>query len=88
MSIVAWLVVGFVAGALATWITGARRRGCLATVAIGIAGAFIGGALYRLATGDESNAFDGLDLGSVVVALIGAIVLLLVLEALGRGTKP
>ena len=52
MSILAWLVVGFLAGALARWVTGAQR-GCLATIAVGIVGAFIGGAVYRLATGES-----------------------------------
>ena len=80
-------MVGFVAGGLARWVTGSRKRGCLATIAVGIAGAFIGGALYRLATGTESTAFDDFDLGSVLVAVLGAVVLLLVLEALGDGSR-
>jgi uncharacterized membrane protein YeaQ/YmgE (transglycosylase-associated protein family) len=87
MSILAWLVVGFVAGALARWVTGSRRRGCLATIAVGIVGAFIGGAVYRLATGEESSAFDDFDLGSVLVAVLGAVLLLLVLDTLDRGPR-
>jgi uncharacterized membrane protein YeaQ/YmgE (transglycosylase-associated protein family) len=86
MSILAWLVVGFVAGALARWVTGSRKRGCLATIAVGIVGAFIGGAVYRLATGEETSAFDDFDLGSVLVAVLGAVLLLLVLDALDRGS--
>jgi uncharacterized membrane protein YeaQ/YmgE (transglycosylase-associated protein family) len=85
MSILAWLVVGFLAGVLARWVTGTRRRGCLATTVVGIIGAFLGGAVYRLATGDEASAFDDFDLGSVFVAMLGAVLLLLVLEALDRG---
>ncbi|HEX6166500.1 MAG TPA: GlsB/YeaQ/YmgE family stress response membrane protein [Acidimicrobiales bacterium] len=87
MSILAWLVVGFVAGALARWVTGSRKRGCLATIAVGIVGAFIGGAVYRLATGEESSAFDDFDLGSVLVAVLGAVLLLLVLDTLDRGPR-
>jgi uncharacterized membrane protein YeaQ/YmgE (transglycosylase-associated protein family) len=87
MSILAWLVVGFVAGGLARWVTGARRRGCLGTIVVGIVGAFIGGALFRLATDNEDWAFDELDLGSILVAMLGAVVLLLVLEALGSGSR-
>ncbi|HEX6419062.1 MAG TPA: GlsB/YeaQ/YmgE family stress response membrane protein [Acidimicrobiales bacterium] len=87
MSVLGWLVVGFLAGGLARWITGARHRGCLATIAIGIAGAFIGGALYRLATGDETSPLDEFDLGSVLVALLGAVILLLVLEAIGSASR-
>jgi uncharacterized membrane protein YeaQ/YmgE (transglycosylase-associated protein family) len=87
MSILAWLVVGFLAGALARWVTGSRKRGCLATIAVGIVGAFIGGAVYRLATGEESSAFDDFDLGSVLVAVLGAVLLLLVLDTLDRGQR-
>jgi len=86
MSILAWLVVGFVAGVLARWVTRSRKRGCLATIAVGIIGAFIGGAVYRLATGEETSAFDDFDLGSVLVAVLGAVLLLLVLDALDRGS--
>jgi uncharacterized membrane protein YeaQ/YmgE (transglycosylase-associated protein family) len=86
MGILSWLVVGVLAGAVARWVTGARRRGCLATIAIGIVGAFIGGAVYRLATG-ESWAFDHLGLGSLLVALLGAVILLLVLEAVGSRSR-
>jgi len=87
MSILGWLVVGFVAGGLARWITGADKRGCLATIVIGIIGAFIGGGLYRLATGEETQVFDEFDLGSVFVAFLGSVVLLLVLQALGPRSR-
>jgi uncharacterized membrane protein YeaQ/YmgE (transglycosylase-associated protein family) len=87
MNIVAWLVVGFVAGGLARRITGSRKRGCLATIAVGVVGAFVGGGLYRLATGEESTAFDEFDLGSVLVALLGAVVLLFVLDAIRPGSR-
>jgi uncharacterized membrane protein YeaQ/YmgE (transglycosylase-associated protein family) len=50
---------------------------------VGIIGALIGGALYRLATGEDGSTFDDFDLGSVFVAFLGAVLLLLVLEALG-----
>jgi uncharacterized membrane protein YeaQ/YmgE (transglycosylase-associated protein family) len=83
MSILGWLVVGFVAGALARWVTGSEAQGCLVTIVVGIVGAFIGGALYRLAFGEETDAFDEFDLGSILVAFLGAVVLLLVLQAIG-----
>jgi uncharacterized membrane protein YeaQ/YmgE (transglycosylase-associated protein family) len=43
--------------------------------------------VYRLATGEESSAIDDLDLGSVLVAVLGAVLLLLVLDALDRGSR-
>lgn len=81
MGILAWCVVGLLAGGLARRAVGAPKRGCLGTMAIGILGALLAGALSRLATGDPIDTFDQLDLGSIFVAFIGAAALLLVLEA-------
>jgi uncharacterized membrane protein YeaQ/YmgE (transglycosylase-associated protein family) len=81
-----WLFVGFVAGGLARMATGAEKRGCLGTIVVGILGALLGGALFRFATGDELSTFDEVDVGSIAVAFVGAALLLLVLEALGRGS--
>jgi uncharacterized membrane protein YeaQ/YmgE (transglycosylase-associated protein family) len=83
MSLLAWVFVGIVAGMLARWITRAERRGCLGTIAIGVLGAFIGGGLYRLLRGDDADVFEGIDLVSILVATLGAVALLLVLEAIG-----
>jgi uncharacterized membrane protein YeaQ/YmgE (transglycosylase-associated protein family) len=87
MGILGWIVVGFIAGGLARWVTGARKRGCLATLVVGILGALIGGTLFRLASGDDVNTFDDFDLGSIFVAFLGAVLLLLVLEALGSRSR-
>jgi len=81
VGILAWCIVGLVAGALAQRAVGAPKRGCLGTMVIGILGAFFAGLLSRLATGDPIDTFDELDLGSIFVAFIGAAALLLVLEA-------
>jgi uncharacterized membrane protein YeaQ/YmgE (transglycosylase-associated protein family) len=81
MGIVAWCIMGLLAGGLARRAVGAPKRGCLATIAIGVLGALLAGAASKLATGDELSTFDELDLGSVFVAFIGAAALLLVLEA-------
>jgi uncharacterized membrane protein YeaQ/YmgE (transglycosylase-associated protein family) len=82
MSILAWIVVGFIAGALAQWVTRTPAKGCLATIVVGVLGGLIGGALWRLATDEEGSVFDDFDAGSVLVAFVGAVLLLLVLEAL------
>ncbi len=81
MGILAWCVMGLLAGGLARRAVGVPKRGCLATIVIGVLGALIAGAVSKLATGDELSTFDELDLGSVFVAFIGAAALLLVLEA-------
>jgi uncharacterized membrane protein YeaQ/YmgE (transglycosylase-associated protein family) len=81
MGILAWCVMGLIAGGLARRAVGAPKRGCLATIAVGVIGALIAGAASRFATGDDIGTFDELDLGSIFVAFIGAAALLLVLEA-------
>ncbi len=81
MGIVAWCIVGLLAGGLARRAVGAPKRGCLGTIAVGVLGALLAGAITRFATGDPVDTFDELDLGSLFVAFIGACALLLVLEA-------
>jgi uncharacterized membrane protein YeaQ/YmgE (transglycosylase-associated protein family) len=83
MGILGWLVVGFVAGGLARIATGSEKVGCLGTIVTGIVGALLGGAVFRLATGDDFDAFDEFDLRSMFVAFIGAVILLLILQAFG-----
>jgi uncharacterized membrane protein YeaQ/YmgE (transglycosylase-associated protein family) len=83
MNIVAWIVVGLIAGLLARWVVRDDRSGCLYTVAVGILGALIGGALMQASGRDGINEFS---LRSLLVAAIGAVLLLLVLQAIsGRG---
>lgn len=75
MGVLGWIIVGFVAGALASRVTGTDRRGCLTTVAIGVVGGLIGGAVFN-AAGDEGIGEFGLR--SMLVAFIGATILLAV----------
>ncbi|MGH9249236.1 MAG: GlsB/YeaQ/YmgE family stress response membrane protein [Acidimicrobiales bacterium] len=84
MSILGWIVVGFIAGILARWVSGARSLGCLVTTVVGILGGLIGGALFRLATDNDTDIVDDFDIGSIFVAFVGAVLLLLLLEALSR----
>ena len=88
MSLVAWAVVGLLAGWLASRVVGTEGRGCIGTMVVGVLGAFIGGALYSWIRGDDVEVFDDFDLGSIFVAILGAVALLLVLEAIGgRSTR-
>ncbi len=84
MSFVAWIAVGLIAGTLAPAATGAPKRGCLGTTAVGALGGVIGGALFN-AAGERGMT----DFGpwSVVVAFLGASALLLVLQALTGGGR-
>ena len=81
MSLIAWLVVGLIAGAIGQRVVGTEKRGCLGTVAVGVIGAFLGGGIYRFLRGSDAEVFDEFDLFSVLVATLGAVGLLLVLDA-------
>ena len=80
MSILSWIAVGLRAGVLARWIVKDSRTGCLYTIAVGVLGALIGGALMHWSGHEKIKDFS---LRSVLVAAVGAILLLLVLEAIG-----
>jgi uncharacterized membrane protein YeaQ/YmgE (transglycosylase-associated protein family) len=79
MSFFAWVFVGLVAGFLGRHITGDEKSGCLYTMAIGVLGALIGGALMQAAGGKGVTEFD---IRSVLVAALGSVLLLLVLQAI------
>lgn len=80
MSILAWIVFGLVAGVIAKLLTPGRDPGgCIITMLIGVAGAFVGGIVYSLVTGVRFTA--EFSLGSMAVAVGGAIVLLLLYRA-------
>jgi uncharacterized membrane protein YeaQ/YmgE (transglycosylase-associated protein family) len=81
MGLLSWIVVGLIAGAVASRVTG-YRIGCLTKIGVGVIGALIGGALARAAGLSGVRHFG---LGSVLLAAAGATVLLLVVGAIERG---
>ncbi len=83
IALLAWMLCGLIVGTLAVRLTPTPVAGCLPTLLAGLAGAIIGGTCWRLATADHSS-LDDLDLPSVGVALIGALALVLLVEALHR----
>ncbi len=75
MGIISWIVFGLIAGVIAKLLMPGRDPGgCIVTMLLGIAGAFVGGFVYRLLT--DREVFFQFDLGSLVVAILGAIVIL------------
>ncbi len=85
MSIIGWIVVGLIAGGLARWIVKDDRSGCIYTMIVGVLGAMIGGWLMSTI---DSEGVDEFSLRSVGVAALGAVLLLLVLQAIaGRGVR-
>ena len=80
MDILTWIIVGLVAGVLASFVVGGGY-GLLGDIIIGIVGAFIGGWIF--AKMGWHTPFGGLA-GTIFVAFIGAIVLLLLLRLIHR----
>ena len=84
-SIIAWAATGLIAGLLARWIVNDQRSGCLYTIAIGLLGALVGGALMQAI---DRRPLEEFSIRTVLVAALGAILLLLVLQAIaGRGPR-
>jgi len=78
MSILAWLIVGIVAGWLAKMvIPGEAPRGVLGDLVIGVVGAIAGGWIFNYFGHPGAT---GVNIGSIVVAFIGAVVVLWVMR--------
>ena len=78
-----WIIFGALAGWVASLLAGTNdRQGCLTNILVGVVGAFIGGFLFSLLTGDDIDF--GWNLGSFAVAVIGALILLGILRAVRR----
>jgi uncharacterized membrane protein YeaQ/YmgE (transglycosylase-associated protein family) len=84
VGVLSWILFGLLAGGVARLVVPGRQRiGCLATVAVGIVGALIGGLIGEVVFGEDDTRFRW-DLGPFLLAVAGAAVLLLALQALGR----
>ena len=83
MGIFGWILFGLLAGAVARAVTPGRHSiGCFGTLAVGVIGALLGGLLGEAVFEDEIHF--GWDLKPFLLAVAGAIVLLLALNALRR----
>jgi uncharacterized membrane protein YeaQ/YmgE (transglycosylase-associated protein family) len=81
--IIAWIIVGLLAGWLAGFITRSRGFGCFGDLVIGLIGAAVGGFVFSLFSEDTVAGFWG----SVAVATVGALILLLLARAAGRSGR-
>ena len=83
MSFIAWIVLGLIAGAIAKAIMpGKDPGGIIVTILIGIVGAFIGGFLGNVLF---HTPVSGLNLWSIVLSIVGAMVLLWIYRITTRG---
>jgi uncharacterized membrane protein YeaQ/YmgE (transglycosylase-associated protein family) len=91
MSIIAWIVIGAIAGYLAGFLVkGDEGLGVIGHIVLGIVGALVGGFLAGILTGNDYTT--GINITTIVVATIGAIIAVLVVSAVtgrsraGRGS--
>jgi len=83
VSIFGWILFGLLAGAVARAVTPGRHSiGCIGTLAVGVIGALLGGLLGEAVFEDQIHF--GWDLKPFLLAVAGAVVLLLALNALER----
>ena len=80
MSIIGWIVLGLIAGFIASKIVGGEGQGLFLNIALGIVGALVGGFLYAQLLGGEG--VTGVNIGSIIVSIIGAIIVLWVYNAI------
>ena len=79
MGILAWIVVGLIAGWLASQVMRGGGYGLIGDIIIGIVGALIGGFLAATFL-KMPNAVNGINITSIVVAFIGSVILLAILR--------
>jgi len=81
MSIIAWLVLGLIAGFIASKIVNRQGEGLLLNLVLGVVGAEVGGWVFRLF---GMSGVTGFNLYSLLVAVLGAVILLFIYHQLIR----
>jgi uncharacterized membrane protein YeaQ/YmgE (transglycosylase-associated protein family) len=84
MSIISWIILGLVAGFIGSKIVNKSGDGFWLDIILGIVGALVGGFLFRLF---GASGVTGLNLYSLLVAVVGAIAFLLIYHAFFRRSK-
>jgi uncharacterized membrane protein YeaQ/YmgE (transglycosylase-associated protein family) len=79
MSIVVWIVLGLVGGAVAGWLWGLRWGALMGDIVVGVLGAVLGGFMASVTLGLDIAGLDGI---SVLVAALGAAILIIIQHAL------
>ena len=84
MTILTWIIVGLVAGVLASLVMGGTGYGIIGDIIIGIVGAFVGGWVFSVL--GVASPLGGLA-GTILVAFVGAVLLLFILRLIRGGTR-
>ena len=79
MSIIGWLILGLIAGFIASKLVNKSGEGLILDIVLGIVGAVVGGYLF---TFFGASPVTGLNIYSMIVAVIGAVVVLIVYHAI------
>jgi uncharacterized membrane protein YeaQ/YmgE (transglycosylase-associated protein family) len=84
MGIIAWIVLGLLAGTIARALIPGRTEpgGCIGTTAVGVLGALLGGFIASALDIGEIDEF--FDLGTWLIAIGGSVILLLIIRAVAR----
>jgi len=81
VSIVAWIVLGLIAGFVGSKIVNKTGEGLVLDILLGVVGAVVGGFIFRFF---GASGVSGLNLYSLMVAVIGSVVFLLIYHAVRR----
>jgi len=79
-TLVLWIVIGGIAGIVADWLVRRVSLGLVESIVVGILGAFLGGWLFDVLGVSVGSGIGGM----IIVAIVGAVVLLLVVAAIRR----
>jgi uncharacterized membrane protein YeaQ/YmgE (transglycosylase-associated protein family) len=85
LDIIGWLIIGLIAGWLASVVMGRGGYGVVGDIVVGIVGALIGGLIANLLNVGGPAAGDPFSWVSLIFAIIGAIVLIAIVRALSGG---
>jgi len=84
MSIIGWIVLGLIAGFIASKIVNKEGQGVVLDILLGIIGAIVGGFLFSLI---GAVGVTGFNIWSMIVAIVGAIVVLLLYHAISSRSR-
>jgi uncharacterized membrane protein YeaQ/YmgE (transglycosylase-associated protein family) len=79
MSIIAWIILGLIAGYIGSKIIDREGKGLWLNMALGIVGAIVGGLIFNVFGG---SGVTGVNIYSIIVAIIGSVVVLWIYHAL------
>lgn len=85
MSIISWIILGVIAGFLGSKIVNRTGQGLLLDIVLGIVGAIVGGLIF---SAFGASGVSGLNLYSLVVAVVGAVVVLWAYHQIAGNRRP